>query len=174
MSSGSPIVFDTNTVEDFYKNYICNPLLLKIYEENGFSPAGTVHFRTWEVFASQIIGETRKPGNGSDFANYEVKSAVKGNSFEYQYHKNTGLAKLEEDMKVSHMFMSYSPDYSEVSVRVVPPTQLVSFFESWKSGLAAAYSEINPKQRYRRSIPYGTVQKLGTEILAFKDGVRAA
>lgn len=174
MSSSSPIVFDTQVVENFYENYIFNPSLLKIYEENGFSPAGTVHFRTWEVFASQIIGETRKPGNGSDFASYEVKSAVKGNSFEYQYHKNTGLAKLEEDMKVSHMFMSYSPDYSEVQVRVVPAAELSAFFESWKAGLQEAYAASNPKQRYRRSIPYGTVQKLGAEILVFKDGVRTS
>ena len=172
MSSSSLIVFDTKVVDDFYRNYICNPSLLQIYEANGFSPAGTVHFRTWEVFASQIIGETRKPGNGSDFASYEVKSAVKGNSFEYQYHKNTGIEKLEEDMQVSHMFMSYSPNYSEVSIRVVPASQLKPFFESWKSGLAVAYGDDNPKQRYRRSIPYGTVQKLGTEILAFKDGLR--
>ena len=45
----------------------------------------------WEVFASMLVKDLgRKFGAGIDLANYEVKSAKQGASYEYQYHKNTG------------------------------------------------------------------------------------
>ncbi len=38
--------------------------------------------------------------------NYEVKSAVIGGSFEYQYHRNRGLNKLTDDRDVAHIFVA--------------------------------------------------------------------
>jgi hypothetical protein len=108
-------------------------------------------------------------GYGSDLGNYEIKSATGIGSFEYQYHLHGGLTKLKEDMTVDHIFISYSADYATVTVRLVHGITLAPFFQKWEPSLIANYSGDSPKQRFRRSIAYGTVTKLGAIIMRIEN-----
>ena len=87
----------------FFHAYMYGPLQgkLRLYGARKI-PTGSVAMSSdWEVFASMLVNDLgRKFGAGIDLANYEVKSAKRGGSYEYQYHKNTGLQKLARDIEV--------------------------------------------------------------------------
>ncbi len=74
----------------FYKKYILEHSQNKaeIYEQYGFSLQGSIGSKDWEVFAAILLNDRARRGDGADLVNYEVKSAVLGGSFEYQYHRN--------------------------------------------------------------------------------------
>jgi len=135
-----------------------NPEVIKTYKQYGFSINGLVSSSDWEVFAAILFDETKK-ASGSDLQNYEVKSAIDGGSFEYQYHKNSGFAKIEEDKRVKHLFISYDRDYKNISVRIIEGKQMSEKLDLWKEGLQKNYDQGN--QRYRKSISYGFVKKQG-------------
>jgi len=130
-------------------------------------PAGTAAMSSdWEVFASMLVKDLgRKIGAGVDLANHEVKSAKRGSSYEYQYHKNSGREKLENDMKVGHLFFDYTASLSEVDLRYLHGSELVQFFEQWLKDYPEPYL-----QRYRRQIPYGHVKQHGRLVMSLKDG----
>ena len=130
--------------------------VINTYKKYGFSTNGLVSSNDWEVFAAILFDEVKKP-YGSDLQNYEVKSAVCGNSFEYQYHKRSGPRKLEEDKKVKHLFITYSSDYKSISVWLMECSQLTQKFDSWAKGIQESYAQ--GKQRYRKNIPYGLVKE---------------
>ena len=134
-------------------------------EEHNFDIAGSIPSIDWELFGAILTGDDRKLGYGSDLKDHEVKSAVEGSSFEYQYHRHGGLAKLDEDKTVDHVFVSYAPDYKRVTVRLVDRSKLASIFESRRDGLVQNYQGTTPKQRYRKSVAYGTVMWEGEIIL---------
>jgi hypothetical protein len=136
----------------------------KIYKKLGFSLNGAISFRDWEVLVAILMRDKCKSGHGCDLKKHEVKSAQIGNSFEYQYHKNTGLLKLEEDKIVNHIFVSYSENYSYVEIKKIESNSLKIFFDDWKQNIIESYQKENPKQRCRQSIPYGFVKKHGEII----------
>ena len=74
-------------------------------------------------------------------------------------------------MKVDHIFISYSSNYIDVTVRLVKGEDLAAEFESWRTGLIENYSGESPKQRYRKSIAFGLIQELGQVIVQIEDGV---
>jgi hypothetical protein len=133
-----------------------NPKVIKTYKQYGFSVNGLVSSNDWEVFAAILFDETKKD-KGSDLQNYEVKSAINGGSFEYQYHKESGFDKIDEEKGVKHLFISYDRGYENISVRIIPGEQLSQKFDSWKEGLRENYDK--GKQRYRKNISYGFVKK---------------
>ena len=133
--------------------------------------AGSVPSIDWELFGSILTGSKGTPGYGADLENYEVKSATEGNSFEYQYHLHGGISKLDEDMKVDHIFISYSKDYKHVTVRLVKGEDLATEFESWRAGLLENYSGAAPRQRYRKSIAFGLIKELGQIVVQIENGV---
>lgn len=133
--------------------------------EHKFSITGSIPSIDWELFGSILTGDSGKAGYGSDLGSYEVKSAKDRSSFEYQYYLHGGLTKLKEDMFVDHIFISYSPDYADVTVRLVQGAVLAPLFQRWEPALIINYSGDSPKQRFRRSIPYGEVSKLGIIIM---------
>ena len=90
----------------FYKKYIFNKEKQKLLEMHGFSIPGSVSSSDWELFAAILVGRKAAAGYGADLEGLEIKSAQMGSSFEYQYHKHTGLEKLKDDMKVNHLFIS--------------------------------------------------------------------
>src|SRR5690349_14831268 len=103
----------------FFHSYMYGPLQgrLRLYAARSIPPAVALP-ADWEVFASMLVNDLgRKFGPGVDLANFEVKSAKRGSSFEYQYHKNTGLEKLAKDKKVGHLFFSYTDNLREVDLR---------------------------------------------------------
>lgn len=92
----------------FYRTYILEYSRDKaeIYRKYGFSLQGSVGSKDWEVFAAILLNDRARRGDGADLVNHEVKSAVIGGSFEYQYHRNRGLNKLTDDRDVDHIFVA--------------------------------------------------------------------
>ena len=120
----------------------------------------------WEVFASMLVNDLgRKFGAGIDLANYEVKSAKRGGSYEYQYHRNTGREKLAKDMEVGHLFFDYFDNLKEVDLRYLHGSQLAEYFVTWHDQYPDPYP-----QRYRKSIPYGFVKQHGTLLMTLREG----
>lgn len=155
----------------FYKKFILDYSQDKaaIYKKYGFTVQGSIVSKDWEVFAAILINDRARPGNGADLINYEVKSAMIGSSFEYQYHKNHGLDKLNEDKAVDHIFIARSKTYADIEVWLVDRSQLTPTFEKWLPDLKINYSEKN-LQRFRRSVTYKFVTTTGTKILEIKNG----
>ncbi len=155
----------------YYSKHINRTERFELLEEHQLPVAGSVPSIDWELFGSILTGSKGTPGYGADLENYEVKSATEGNSFEYQYHLHGGIAKLEEDMKVDHIFISYSSNYRDVTVRLVKGEDLADEFESWRAGLLENYSGDTRRQRYRKSIAFGLIKELGQIVVQIEDGV---
>lgn len=140
------------------------------YEKLGFSLSGTISFRDWEVLVAILMRDKHKPGNsGCDLMKHEVKSAKMGNSFEYQYHKHTGLDKLNSDKAVDHIFVSYNESYDTVEVRRILSKDLSLMFETWRSDIVKSYCQESPKQRCRHSITFNYVKTHGELLWMFSD-----
>jgi hypothetical protein len=166
--------FNRQAAYEFYKEYLLDVLRQKtmLYDTYGFKTVGCVTSQDWELFGAILLNDRAKGGDvGSDLQHYEVKSAVTGNSFEYQYHRNHGLEKLEEDMQVDHLFISYDRDYAGVTVRLVSAAALQRTFLSWRPGLIRNYQGDNPKLRYRRSVSYGFVERNGAILMEIRKGI---
>jgi len=161
------IDLDVDRAYNFYKLYLLDWTRGKkaLYEEYGFKVEGSVLSRDWELFAAILLKDRAKAGDGTDLEKHEVKSAIYGNSFEYQYHRNHGVDKLEEDKRVNHVFISYSSNYANVEVRLVDSSLLAPIFDSWLIGLITNYGGEIPRQRYRRSISFGMVKRSGILLL---------
>jgi hypothetical protein len=116
-----------------------------------------------------LLNDRARSGHGTDLMHYEVKLAIVRNSFEYQYHKSHGLEKLEADKSVDHIFIAYSPSYTDVEVWQVEGSKLIPSFNRWLPQLRKNYE--NPqKQRFRRSVTYNFVISQGICMLTIKNG----
>lgn len=155
----------------FYKTFILDYSQDKsaIYEQYGFTLQGSVGSKDWEVFAAILMGDRARSGDGADLVNYEVKSALLGNSFEYQYHKNHGLDKLQDDKTVDHIFVARSKTYQDIEVWLVERSKLIPTFDKWLPELRQNYAT-ETRQRFRRSVTYNFVTTNGLKILEIKDG----
>lgn len=152
----------------FFHAYMFGPLQgkLRLYGSRKIPPGSVALSSDWEVFASILVNDLgRKFGAGIDLTNYEVKSAKRGGSYEYQYHKDTGKEKLLKDMEVGHLFFDYFDNLRDVDLRYAHGSQLMEFFHQWVADYPDPY-----QQRYRKSIPYGWVKKNATLLMSLKDG----
>jgi hypothetical protein len=152
----------------FFHAYMYGPLQgkLRLYGARGIPQGYVAMSSDWEVFASMLVNDLgRKFGAGIDLANYEVKSAKRGGSYEYQYHKNTGLEKLAKDAEVGHLFFDYYDNLKEVDLRYLHGAQLAEFFVKWRDEYPDPYL-----QRYRKNVPYGFVKQNGTLLMTLRDG----
>ena len=152
----------------FFHAYMYGPLQgkLRLYGARNIPPGSIAMSSDWEVFASMLVNDLgRKFGAGIDLANYEVKSAKRGGSYEYQYHKNTGREKLAKDSQVGHLFFDYFNNLKEVDLRYVHGSELRHFFMKWQDEYPDPYM-----QRYRKNIPYEWVKKNGKLLMTLKDG----
>jgi len=176
---------DFHAAFDFYQKHINRLDFFQLLKERNLKTSGSVPSIAWELFGSILTGKRGKSGYGTDLEGIEIKSAITGGSFEYQYHLNTGLEKLEEDQAVDHFFCSYSADYQSFQVFFAKGEQLSSFFNKWIPEYLSNYNKMEPsasmdssnmadsskrRQRFRRSIPYGWVVKNGMPIMTVKDG----
>ena len=160
-----------NDAYQYYFKHINRIERFKLLEAHQLPVAGSVPPVDWELFGSILTGSQGTPGDGADLESYEIKSATEGSSFEYQYHRHGGFTKLEEDMKVDHIFISYSRNYRDVTVRLVKGEDLATEFENWRVGLLENYSGDTPRQRYRKSIALRKIRELGQIVVQIKDGV---
>jgi hypothetical protein len=154
----------------YHRQDIYNEARLQLMRQYNIPIPGSVSHRLWQLFGAILTGKMGRSGPGLDLQDYEVKSSTEGASFEYQYHLNTGEAKLLEDMKASHIFISYSPDYQNVTVRTISGSSLEALFQSWLPGFRARYESQESNRRYRRNIPLGTVRQQGTIIMQIQGG----
>lgn len=156
---------------EFYREFILNhsQRKLEIYKRYGFTLQGSIGSKDWEVFAAILLNDRARPGDGADLMNYEVKSAVTGFGFEYQYHKYQGLKKLEDDKCVDHVFIARSADFQDLEVWLVQCQAILPIFEEWYLALLENYQ--NPgRQRFRRSVSYRFVLKNGRLMLQIVNG----
>ncbi|MCB0211481.1 MAG: hypothetical protein KDJ52_19235 [Anaerolineae bacterium] len=156
---------------DFYKRFILDYSQDKsvVYQKYGFTLQGSIGFKDWEVFVAILLNDKAKSGDGADLEKHEVKSANLGSSYEYQYHKNHGLQKLNGDKHIDHVFIGRSEDYSNIEVWWVSGSSLAPKFDSWEPDLKKNYKE-GIKQRFRRSITHSFVAKNGHLLVEIKNG----
>ncbi len=162
--------FNTQQAYDFYQKHIYNVEKQALLRKYNFPLAGSVSFTDWELFAAIFTGEKKQGQSGADLSKYEVKSAIMGNGFEYQYHLHSGLEKLNDDKSVDHLFVSYSRDYQNAEIRLVKGDELAGTFEKWLPGLKKNYSGESPRQRYRKSVGSAKASKMGEVVMSIKSG----
>ncbi|HAT2537227.1 TPA: hypothetical protein R6W46_001241 [Citrobacter freundii] len=167
-----------NTLDEafaFYASHIYDEEKINLLRSHNLKVAGHVPSVLWELFGSILTGRHGNGITGADLQGWEVKSSTLRSSFEYQYHLNTGEAKLLEDCEVNHLFCSYSTDYRDLIVKAIPGEELKeTFFEAWLPEYRANYDRTvgstSRRQRFRKAIPYGFVQVHGRTILEVKAG----
>lgn len=165
---GPPTDLDFEKSLMFFHSYMYGPLQgkLRLYGARAIPPGSVAMSSDWEVFASMLVRDLgRKFGAGIDLTNHEVKSAKRGSSYEYQYHKNTGRAKLVRDMEVGHLFFDYFDNLNEVDLRYSHGSELKQFFGKWLNDFPDPYG-----QRYRKNIPYQWVKKNAKLLMTLKNG----
>lgn len=152
----------------FFRDYMYRPLQGKhaIYEARGIRLGSAVTPSDWEVFASLLVDAK---GNGKvsgiDLGEFEVKSGINDASYEYQYHKETGKAKLLGDMKAGHLFFNHSNFLNRVELRYLDGQRAKVYFNKWLKNYPKPYP-----QRYRNSLPFGWVTENATTLLTINDG----
>lgn len=164
--------FDKERAYKFYKDEILGSARSRSrwYEEYGFKNPRTTSV-DWEVFGAVLLRQKRS-GNpyGHDLEQAEVKSCgPSGSSFEYQYHKKGGIAKLDQEHLINHVYVLYSEDYLDVKVYLVRGDDLKPLFNSWRDALVANYED-GLRQRYRKAVPKSIVLQLGENILDIQSG----
>ena len=164
---------------DFYQEHINRSDFFSLLKKHNLKTRGSVPSITWELFGSILTGRKGKSGYGADLERIEIKSAIAGSSFEYQYHLNTGLDKLKEDQIVDHFFCSYSADYQSFQVYFANGKLVSPFFCNWipqylknynKTEDATSVEVSERRQRFRRSIPFGWVSKNACLVMEVKEG----
>ncbi len=156
----------------FFRSFMFLPLQskLKAYIARNIRMGSAVTPSDWEVFASLLTGLKGNGGVcGIDLGSVEVKSLQGGGSFEYQYHKETGLAKLRKDMKAGHLFIVHSNYLNNVEVWFVRGGKAKKdYFSKWLKNYPCPYP-----QRYRNVIPFSWVKKHGELLLTLTSGKAA-
>ncbi len=107
----------------------------------------------------------KKLAAGIDLSQYEVKSALDGGSYEYQYHKVTGKKKLRGDMEVGHLFFDHRNNLGHVDLRYAHGSSMKEFFNKWLQEYPDPYP-----QRYRKNIPFQWVKRKGILLMTLTDG----
>jgi hypothetical protein len=165
---GPPTELDFEKALMFFHAYMYGPLQgkLRLYGARKVRSAAAAMSSDWEVFASILVKDLgRKLAGGIDLSNYEVKSAVDGGSYEYQYHKNTGKEKLAHDMEVGHLFFDHGDNLRKVTLYYAHGGQMGEFFKKWLQEYPDPYP-----QRYRKNIPFQWVKKHATLLMTLVDG----
>ncbi len=108
----------------------------------------------------------QKLAAGVDLSKFEVKSALDGSSYEYQYHKLAGKKKLSTDMKVGHLFFAHRDNLRHVDLRYAHGRELKEFFLDWRKEYPRNYVQ----QRFRRSIPFAWVRNNARLLMTIEDG----
>src|ERR1700735_1753819 len=152
----------------FFHAYMYGPLQgkLRLYKARSVRPPGAAISSDWEVFASILVKDVgKKLAAGVDLSQHEVKSAFNGGNYEYQYHKNTGRAKLKRDAEVGHLFFDHRDNLREVDLRHVHGSLMGEFFEPWLANFPDPY-----QQRYRCTISFKWVKEKGELLMSLRDG----
>jgi hypothetical protein len=167
-SRAAPTDLDFEKALMYFHAYMYGPLQgkLRLYAARKIHAPGAVQSSDWEVFASILVRDVgTKIAKGVDLSQYEVKSAISGGSYEYQYHKIGGKEKLRRDMEVGHLFFDHRDNLRRVDLRYVPGSKARPFFVKWMKEYPDPYP-----QRYRKNIPYRWVVDNGDLLMTLTDG----
>lgn len=159
----------------FYTRHIYDQEKISLLEAHNLKVAGSVPSVLWELFGALLTQRLGSGLIGADLQGWEVKSAKEGGSYEYQYHLNTGSSKLLEDCEVNHLFCMYSKTYENVVVRAIQGKDLAeNFFKLWQPHYTKNYDvsidKSQRRQRFRKIISGGYVEKNGILIMEIKEG----
>jgi hypothetical protein len=157
----------------FLRDDLLGPLLRQRAVAAQFKLDGNAEIssKQWEIFAAVLLGRNGSSRAGdTDLEGVEVKSAKVGGSFEYQYHRHIGAAKLAGDAHAAHLFVSYAQGYTDLKVYLLRADQIHDAILAWKPRLEAAYGPAGSRQRCRVSLAYTFVRDHGTLILEVADG----
>lgn len=160
---------------ELYARHIYDEEKIELLTKHNLKIAGSVPSVLWELFGALLTERSGSGLTGADLLGWEVKSAKEGGSYEYQYHLNTGAAKLKEDCEVNHLFCTYSETYKDIAVRVMHgPDLAAKFFKSWEPNYLKNYGASVPdsqrRQRFRKSISFGYIEKNGVLVLKIENG----
>lgn len=160
---------------ELYIRHIYDEEKIGLLAKHNLKIAGSVPSVLWELFGAILTERSGTGLTGADLQGWEVKSAKEGGSYEYQYHLNTGAAKLKEDCQVNHLFCKYSETYKDVAVRVMKGKDLAEkFFSEWEPYYLRNYDTSVPdsqrRQRFRKSISFGYVEAHGELVLKIENG----
>lgn len=164
-----PDTLDVRAALIYFHAYMYGPYQgrLRLFRDRGLQPR-MVMSEDWEVFASILL---RRQGvasrEGPDLGDIEVKSAVAGKHFEYQYHRNSWQKKLDADRHSGHAFVWYGDDLHAVEVWYCDGGQLEDHFVAWEA--ERPYSEPG-RQRFRKQVSAGWIGKHATLLLRVLDG----
>lgn len=139
----------------------------RLFRRRGLEPR-VVMPEDWEVFAAILLRDPGRAGHsGTDLADYEVKSAMHGNAFEYQYHKRSWIEKMAADRQSGHVFISHRDNLAFVEVRIAVGSAIAPFITRWES--ERPYSR-SGQQRFRKSIPFRWVTENAKLALRIENG----
>ena len=113
-----PETLDVQAALIYFHAYMHGPYKgrVRLFRQRGLAPR-MVMSEDWEVFASILLKTTGAASrSGPDLGDYEVKSAVDGGSFEYQYHRNSWKEKLAADRHAGHVFIWHWDELSHIEV----------------------------------------------------------
>ncbi len=165
-----PATLDVRAALIYFHAYMYGPYQgrLRLFKDRGLKPR-MVMSEDWEVFASILL---RRQGvasrEGPDLGDVEVKSAVAGGSFEYQYHRKSWQKKLDADRRSGHAFVWYGDDLHAVEVWYCDGGQLEDHFAAWEA--ERPYSAESVRQRFRKQVSRGWVREHATLLLRVVEG----
>ncbi len=139
----------------------------RLFRQRNLDPR-MVMSEDWEVFSSILLRSAGSASrSGPDLGDFEVKSAVYGNAFEYQYHRNSWEAKLEADGRAGHVFIWHKDELSHVEVWFSEGSDLQRLLDEWKA--EKPYADIQ-QQRFRKSVSARWVRENAAPLLCVVDG----
>ena len=139
----------------------------RLFRLRGLEPR-MVMSEDWEVFASILLKSMGSASrSGPDLGQYEVKSAVDGNAFEYQYHRNSWEGKLAADSRAGHVFIWHRDELAHVEVWFCEGSAMNKQFDKWKAENPYADSQ---QQRFRKSIAAKWVKENANPLLCIVNG----
>ena len=159
-----PDTLDVRAALIYFHAYMYGPYRgrLRLFRDRGLKPR-MVMSEDWEVFTSILLRQQGVASReGPDLGDTEVKSAVAGNSFEYQYHRNSWQKKLEADRRSGHAFVWYGDDLGTVEVWYCDGERMGDHFAAWEA--EKPYSEPG-QQRFRKQVSAGWVREHATLLL---------
>ena len=164
-----PETLDVQAALIYFHAYMYGPYRgrVRLFQQRGLEPR-MVMSEDWEVFASILLKAMGAASrSGPDLDEHEVKSAVYGGSFEYQYHRNSWKEKLAADRCAGHVFIWHRDELSHVEVWFCEGSGLDEHFRAWEA--EAPYSE-GGQQRFRKNVSAGWVRKNASLLLRIVDG----
>ena len=148
----------------FFRNHIYNEDKQQVYLRRGFPLARMIPPHDWECLGAELINENKNGHYGQDLKTCDVKSAVYGQAFGWDFHYVSAIDKINQALELNYIFVTYSLNLKDIEVRVGTGEQFRDFFDKWRNQYAD-YSKKYPTKRFQRSIPFKAVKERGEIIL---------